>query len=173
MMNKRLGITRLILILMTCCLSPVVYAQDPTDTLPGDPGAIYVFTVQNLQFGTFAQGGSGGTVTVSNNGSRSATGSIILINQGASFFQAIIDVEAAPGSLISITNGADATLTGSNGGTVTLTIGNSDPTSPFNTTVSPPSRTPVNIGGTLTIGNPAASPPGTYTGVFYITFNQE
>jgi hypothetical protein len=65
-------------------------------------------------------------------------------------------VEAAPGSLISITNGPDATLTGSNGGTVSLHIGNSDPTSPFNTTVSPTSRTPVNIGGTLTIGNPAA-----------------
>ncbi len=82
-------------------------------------------------------------------------------------------MEAAPGSLISITNGPDATLTGSNGGTVSLHIGNSDPTSPFNTTVSPQSRTPMNICGTLTIGNPAASPPGTYSGVFYVTFNQE
>ena len=173
MMNKRLGITRLILILMTCFLSSVTYAQDPSDTLPPDPAAIHVFTIQNLQFGVFAQGGSGGTITVSNSGGRSATGSIILINQGGSFFQCIIDVEAAPGSLISITNGADATLTGSNGGTVTLVIGNSNPTSPFNTTVSPPARTPVNIGGTLTVGNSAASPPGNYTGVFYITFNQE
>lgn len=172
-MKKRSVISKLVLILMTCFLSSMVYAQDPTDTLPDDPAAIYVFTYQNLQFGTFAQGGSGGTVIVSNTGTRSATGSVILINQGGSFFQCIIDVQAPPGSLISITNGPNATLTGSNGGTVTLVIGNSNPTSPFNTTVSPPARTPVNIGGTLTVGNSAASPPGNYTGVFYITFNQE
>ena len=172
-MNKKFGISKLVLIVMTCLLSSVANAQDPTDSLPGDPGAIYVYTYRNLQFGVFAQGGSGGTITVSNSGVRSATGSIILINQGGSFFQSIIDVEAAPGSLISITNGPNATLTGSNGGTVTLAIGNSNPASPFNTSVSPPARTPVNIGGTLTIGNPAASPPGIYTGVFYITFNQE
>lgn len=173
MKKFRHGIAKYIILLLAIAFSNNCKAQDPTDSLPGDPGAIYVYTYQNLQFGTFAQGGSGGTVTVSNSGGRSATGSIILINQGGSFFQCIIDVEAAPGSLISITNGANATLTGSNGGTVTLAIGNSDPTSPFNTSVSPPARTPVNIGGTLTIGNPAASPPGVYTGVFYITFNQE
>lgn len=167
------GIIKYIILLLAIAFTTDVKAQDPTDSLPGDPGAIYVYTYQNLSFGTFAQGGSGGTITVSNSGARSSTGSIILINQGGSFFQSVIDVEAAPGSLISITNGPNATLTGSNGGTVTLEIGNSDPVSPFNTTVSPPSRTPVNIGGTLTIGNPAASPPGIYTGVFYITFNQE
>ena len=173
MKKFRHGIVKYFILLLAIAFSMDVKAQDPTDSLPGDPGAIYVYTYQNLQFGVFAQGGSGGTITVSNSGGRSATGSIILINQGGSFFQSIIDVEATPGSLISITNGADATLTGSNGGTVTLTIGNSDPVSPFNTSVSPPARTPVNIGGTLTIGNPAASPPGVYTGVFYITFNQE
>ena len=173
MKKIRRGIIKYIILLLAIAFSTDIKAQDPTDSLPGDPGAIHVYTYQNLQFGTFAQGGSGGTITVSNSGGRSATGSIILINQGGSFFQSIIDVEATPGSLISITNGADATLTGSNGGTVTLTIGNSNPTSPFNTSIAPPGRTPVNIGGTLTVGNSTASPPGNYTGVFYITFNQE
>ena len=148
-------------------------AQNPTDSLPGDPGAIYTYTVQNLQFGVFAQGGTGGTIVVSNAGVRSATGSVLPLNQGGSYFEAIIDVEAANGSLISITNGADVTLNGSNGGTMTLHIGDPSPGSPFNVTVSPPATTPVHIGGTLTVGNSGASPPGSYTGTFYITFNQE
>lgn len=173
MMNKEFGINKLVLLLMTCFLSSVVYAQDPTDSLPGDPGAIYVYTYQNLQFGSFTQGVSGGTVVLSNSGGRSATGTVVLLNQGGSFFQAVIDVETPPGSIISITNGPDAILNGSNGGTVTLTIGDSDPASPFTTTIPPPGRTAVNIGGTLAVGNSGSSPPGVYTGVFYITFNQE
>lgn len=173
MKQFRKGFFKIIMLFSAIAFCSDVKAQDPTDSLPGDPGAIYVYTYQNLQFGAFAQGGSGGTVTVSSSGGRSATGSLVLINQGGSFFQTIIDVEAAPGSLISITNGPDAVLTGSNGGTITLTIGSSDPGSPFATSVSPPARTPVSIGGTLTVGNTAASPPGNYSGVFYITFNQE
>jgi hypothetical protein len=92
---------------------------------------------------------------------------------GQVYFQAIIDIESAPGSLISITNGPDVVLTGSNGGSITLHIGDSDPPSPFGTSTMPPGRTPVNIGGTITVGNPAASPPGVYSGVFMVTFNQE
>jgi Domain of unknown function (DUF4402) len=170
MKKFRAGIIKYIILLLAIAFTTDVKAQDPTDSLPGDPGAIYVYTYQNLSFGSFAQSGAG-TVIVSNSGGRSATGGIILINGGASFFQSIFDVEAAPGSLISITNGPNATLTGSNGGTLTLVIGNSDPGSPFSTTVSPPARTAVNIGGTLTV--PAASPKGIYTGTFYVTFNQE
>lgn len=171
MKQIRKGIIKYFILLLAIAFYTDVKAQDPTDTLPGDPGAIYVETFQNLHFGTLAQASGAGTVTVLNNGTRQATGGVILINQGASFFQSIFDVETAAGSLISITNGPDATLTGSNGGTLTLTIGDSDPGSPFNTSVTPPLRTPVNIGGTLTV--PAASPAGVYSGVFYVTFNQE
>lgn len=155
-------------------LSEFTFAQgDPTDSLPGDPGAIYTFVVQNLKFGAFTQGGSGGTVKIETNGSRSATGSIIGLNLGQVYFEAIIDIESAPGSLISITNGPDVVLTGSNGGTITLHIGNSNPASPFSTNTMPPGRTPVHIGGTITVGNPSASPPGVYSGTFMVTFNQE
>lgn len=170
-MNRKSGLVKCILVLLTFVLSLDSYAQFPTDTLPGDPGALYVYTYQNLHFGTFTKSAGGGTVTVANNGVRTATGTIILLNQGASSFQAIIDIETPPYSLISITNGPDVTLTGSNGGTATLEIGDSDPPSPFNTYISPPGRTPVNIGGKLTI--PPGSPPGVYSGTFYVTFNQE
>jgi hypothetical protein len=54
-----------------------------------------------------------------------------------------------------------------------MQIGASHPASPLITTVIQPARTAVNIGGTLIVGNAAANPPGTYSGTFYITFNQE
>ena len=146
---------------------------DPTDSLPGDPGGMTVYTVQNMSFGAFSIGGAGGTVIVSTSGTRSVTGDVVPLNLGTSYFQAIFDIDTPQGSIVSIVNGSDATLTGSNGGSMSMHIGNSDPPSPFITTVMQPSRTQVSISGTLTVGSPAANPPGTYNGTFYITFNQE
>lgn len=130
-----------------------------------------VATIQNLGFGAFSNGGSGGTITVSSSGNRTATGSITLLNLGQPYSQALFDVLAPAGTIISITNGPDAILTGSNGGTMNLRPGNSDPASPIAT--DPSGTTRISLGGTLAIGNVAASPPGTYTGTFYITFNNQ
>lgn len=150
------------------------FAQiDPTDSLPGDPGALRIYKVQNMSFGAFSVGNSGGTVVIANSGSRSVTGDVLGLNLGAPYFQAIYDVDGPQGAIVSILNGSDITLTGSNGGSMLMHIGNSDPASPFIITVAQPARTQVNVGGTLTVGNSAANPPGTYNGTFYITFNLE
>ena len=150
------------------------FAQlDPTDSLPGDPGAINVRTVQNLRFGAFTNGGTGGTLAVSTSGSRSATGSIVPLNLGRAYYQAIFDVSAPQGSIISILFGSDPSLTGSNGGAMTMHISGSDPPSPFIVIVSQPARTPIKIGGVLNVGNPWTNPPGNYSGTFNITFNYE
>jgi hypothetical protein len=172
-MKPRQWMKRALLVLIPGFISICSFAQDPTDSLPGDPGGMSVYTVQNLSFGAFSHGNSGGTVIVSNTGTRSVTGDVIPLNLGVLFFHAIFEIDTPEGAIISILNGADATLTGSNGGSVSLHIGSSDPPSPFITTVTQPARTQVNIGGTLTVGGPVANPPGTYTGTFYITFNQE
>lgn len=148
-------------------------AQTPTDTLPGDPGGLYVYTIQNMAFGAFCHGSTGGTIILANDGSRSVNGDVIALNLGIQYFNAIFELEAPPGTIVSILNGPNATLSGSNGGSMTLSIGNSSPAGPFSTVVSPPSRTQVNIGGTLSVGNNATSPPGSYTGTFYVTFNLE
>ena len=161
------------MVIILCCTYLSSFSQTPTDSLPGDPGAISVYTTQNLNFGAFAHQNIGGTITISNTGSRSSTGDVVLLNYGYSYFQSIFQIDGPQGTIISIMNGPDAILTGSNGGTISLTVGASNPASPFTTTVSPPTRTQVNIGGTITIGNNAASPPGAYTGSFYITFNQQ
>lgn len=140
---------------------------------PAISQTLTVYTVQNLSFGSFSQGISGGTVIISNTGSRSVTGSVVPLNLNTPYLQAIIEVEAAAGTIVTILNGSDATLTGSNGGTMSMNIGSSDPASPFTTSAVPPARTQVNIGGTLTVGSPTLSPAGTYSGTFYITFNYQ
>jgi hypothetical protein len=154
-------------------LSFFAVAQNPTDSVPPDPGAMSVYTIQNMSFGAFSHGNAGGSVIISNSGLRSVTGDVVALNLGVNFFHSIFEIDAPEGSIISILNGSNTTLTGSNGGSMTLHIGNSDPPSPFVTVVPQPARTQVNVGGTITVGNAAANPPGTYTGTFYITFNQE
>ncbi|HSO78017.1 MAG TPA: DUF4402 domain-containing protein, partial [Bacteroidales bacterium] len=87
---------------------------------------------------------------------------------------ALFDIQANSGTVISIVNGPDVTLTGSNGGTLLLHIDASLPASPFSTTVPWPTVTQVRIGGTLTVsGNPLANPAGNYTGSYSVTFIQE
>ncbi|WP_169306819.1 DUF4402 domain-containing protein [Pedobacter polaris] len=151
------------------------YAQRPAIMAieqPPRPVVVYVNPAQGLNFGAFYQNGSGGSVIIYPNGSRSTTGSVIQTSQGFSFSPAIFEVDAEPGTVVTISNGPDVNLTGSNGGTMVLQIGSSDPVSPFVTTAASPGRTQVRIGGTLTVGSPLANPPGNYSGTFSVTFIQ-
>ena len=144
-------------------------AQPP----PPRPISVYANPAQGLIFGAFFQGSSGGTVILYPDGSRSSTGSLALANLGYPFSPALFEVDANPGTLVSIMNGPDVTLTGSNGGSISLHIGAASTGSPFITTIAPPGRTEVWIGGTLTVGNPLANPSGSYSGSFSVTFIQQ
>lgn len=140
--------------------------------LPPRPVSVTV-TGQTLSFGAFTHGVAGGTVIISSAGARSATGDVILLNLGFSYSTALYELVANPGTVISILNGPDVSLPGSNGGSLTLKIGASDPVSPFVINTVPPAYTLLNIGGTLTVGNTVSNPPGSYSGTFNITFIQE
>jgi hypothetical protein len=146
-----------------------VNAQEP----PPRPLTVTVSLVQNLSFGAFYQGTTGGSVIISSTGSRSSTGDVVLLGMGYTSSTGLYDLVANPGTLVSVANGPDAVLTGSNGGTMTLKIGSCDPVSPFIITTSPPASTQLRIGGTLTVGNPGSNPPGNYSGSFNIIFVQE
>jgi hypothetical protein len=130
-------------------------------------------TPQSLGFGAFYPGAAGGTVTINPSGARSATGDVVLLNLGFSFTPALYEIVGNPGTVITLLNGSDVSLAGSNGGSMTLHIGISDPLSPFVLTVPYPMPTQLRIGGTLTVGNIGANPPGAYTGTFNVTFNQQ
>lgn len=137
------------------------------------PRPMSLSTFQNLSFGAFITGFMGGTVIIYPDGTRSVTGDIITVFQGYQHHPAIFEVEANPGVIISIMNGPDISLNGSNGGTLTLHLGGSIPESPFINTLRPPFRTQVRIGGTLIVGNMLDNPAGEYSGTFSVTFIQE
>jgi hypothetical protein len=142
-------------------------AQEPP------PHPLEVTVDQSLGFGAFSLGLAGGTLIIDPAGSRSSTGDIILLNLGPGFTVAVYRLIADPGTVVSILNGSDVILNGSTGGSMTLHIGASSPASPFVMTSIPPAYTLMNVGGTLTVGNLVANPPGNYSGTFDITFIQE
>lgn len=155
--------------LMGIVAGNAAYAQ----VQPPRPLSVYVNPAQPLSFGAFYQGPLGGSISVSSTGSRSSSGDVVQAGLGYSFSPAMFEVEGLPGTIVSILNGPDVTLSGSNGGSMTLHIGNSDPGTPFILTTSSPSRTVVTVGGTLTVGPPASNPPGSYNGSFTITFIEQ
>lgn len=162
------SIRLIVLICFLLVFSRFMNGQEP----PPRPLTVTV-TSQNLSFGAFSQGAVGGTVTIASDGSRSATGDIILLTLGYSFSTALYELVANPGTVVSLLNGPDVVMPGSNGGSITLHIGASDPVSPFVITTVPPAYTLLNVGGTLTIGDPLSNPPGDFSGTFDITFIQE
>jgi hypothetical protein len=136
------------------------------------PNQLQVFAVQQLSFGSFYTGTSGGTIVISPGGMRSATGTVVLA--GGVFYQAIFDVRLIPGRLVHIQLGPPAQLNRvGGGGFMTMEIGPSDKGASFVTTGGHPFINPVHVGGTLNVGSITANPPGDYEGSFSVTFMQE
>jgi hypothetical protein len=137
------------------------------------PKPVSLYFNQNLSFGAFSPGISGGTVTVNSIGARFATGSVILVSQGYLYFPAIFELEGNPGTIVHMLGGPDATLVGSNGGSLSLHLGDITPADPIIINVAPPGRLQIRIGGTLTVGGQMANPPGYYNGYFQVMVIQE
>jgi len=148
----------------------VAYAQP---ALP--QRSITVTASQPIHFGVFCiTGGGGGSITVGYDGSKSSSGDIVLLSISPMAQPAIFEVKLCQGRNVIITFASSTILYGSNGGTLTLDIG---PTEKGPNGASFPSNydcnfiTPLRVGGTLHV--PGTALPGTYTGSFDISFNQE
>lgn len=133
---------------------------------PPKPIAITVSLLQHLDFGKIIPSGFSGTVTVPPVGSPSTTGDVFLIS---STTPGLFDVEALPGTLISIGFPSSVTLTSSGTGTLNLGGLTSDHSPSF---IAISDHTFVYVGGTLDINSLAANPPGTYGGTMLVTFTQ-
>lgn len=133
---------------------------------------IQVFQESPLNFGNIILSETSGTVTINTAGDRTATGNIILLNN-SEINPLILSVEAPYGSNIQIQFGMEQLLYGSNGGQLGLTLNASNPVSPFTSLATPPQRTTVNIGGTLSLGTRSTTPAGVYSGSVTLVFIQE
>lgn len=131
-----------------------------------NPVTITVF--QNINFGAFAVSGSGGTITVSSEGERSATGGVVLI--GSDYHAGLFRVEAPTGSYLNLASGVPATLNGSCGGQMNVELNDTYPAFPFNS-IAP--FHDFQFGATLTVGPAGETPPGAYNGSFEIIINYD
>lgn len=138
------------------------------------PSQLQVYSTQELGFGAFFTGSSGGAVIISPEGSRSVTGTVtgLALDNGSA---AVFDLRLIPGRVVHIVLPASAQLTHTGSGE-TMTISNfttDKPGNQFVTNAAHPFINPVQIGATLNVQSSAANPPGDYTGSFNITFIQE
>jgi hypothetical protein len=137
------------------------------------PAPISVSFVMNLNFGAFSQGMGGGSVIIDPAGSRTSMGDIFLVNLGYSYYPAKFELQGNPGTIVHFLAGPPTVLNGSMGGTMTMTLGLTDPPTPFILPSSVNGTVEVYLGGVLTVGSPAANPPGVYSGSFNVMFIQE
>lgn len=129
-----------------------------------DPG-----TIQNLEFGIFYTGSTGGTVSMPSVGSRTATGSVILFSSDEGQ-PAIVRANLQYNKVYTLTASNIVNLTNGSGGTMTLQIDDFDPPVPFLSQTN--SYQYWNVGGTLIVGSPLSTPAGNYSGSFDIIFNR-
>lgn len=132
---------------------------------------IHAYAIQELSFGTFITGSSGGTVTITPEGNRFISGTVMDLSVSAGS-PASFNVEVLPNKLINIQLPESAVLK-RNGGEETMIISNfrSNPANSFISKAGNALINTVYIGATLTVGT--ANPPGDYSGTFTVTFNQE
>jgi hypothetical protein len=160
---------RFLFLLFPLLYGTTIQAQ-PTPFPP--PKQIQVSAEQDLSFGSFHTGTTGGTVVVSPSGMRSTTGTVVIA--GGVYYAAVFVVELLPGRLVSIQLGPTITMNRiGGGGSMTMTVGPTDKGLQFVTSGGHPFRNTVMVGGTLHVGNTSANPPGDYSGEFTITFIQE
>ena len=137
--------------------------------------SITVTPTQGIHFGTFCLTSNvGGTVIVGYDGSRSKTGDIMLFSKSPAAHQAIFAIKLCEGRQITITFDATTILGGNRGGTMTLNLGPTEKGgngASFSTNSDCNFITPLRMGGTLHV--PGTAIPGTYSGSFAITFNQQ
>ena len=137
--------------------------------------SISITATQGIHFGTFClTSPAGGTVTVGYDGTRIKTGDIALLSKSPIAHPSIFEIKLCEGRMITINFETTIQLTGSNGGSLSLKIGPTEKGingASFSTNSDCNFITPLRVGGTLII--PGTAQPGTYSGSFAITFNQQ
>lgn len=130
-------------------------------------------STQPIDFGTFYDTGSGGTITIDHLGNRSTTGGIVALS-GSITRPAIFEVKLCQGRNIRITYDPSTIISNGMGTPLTLDIGPSEKgpsgsSFPVNNNCN--FITTLRVGGTLHI--PGGAAKGTYSGDFFLTFAQE
>jgi hypothetical protein len=127
-----------------------------------------VVTTQELSFGAFVAG-TGGTITISPQSMRTAGGDVTPMSVGkfAQGSAATFDLTGSPNATyeISLPANNSITLTGSQGGSMSVSSFSSSPSGSGQ--LSPTGTQTLNVGATLIVGSNQT--PGSYSGSFAMT----
>ncbi len=146
----------LLLFTLTCALMSAAYSR---------AADISISNTQALAFGKFVAG-SGGSVTVSTSGARSASGGVLLVASGGGAV-AQFSVTGDPNTTYAVTLPADDVITITIGGGSSMAV-NSFVSSPASTgTLDSGGAQTLKVGATLTVG--ASQAAGNYSGTFSVT----
>lgn len=147
-----------------------LYGQTPFPP----PNRLQVYATQELAFGSFFTGASGGTVNITPEGNRTVTGTVTALASSPGS-PAVFDVRLTQGRMVHILFPESASLTRIGGGeSMTVTGFVSDkPGNNFVTTAAHPFVNAIKVGATLHVGNIAENLPGDYAGSFTVTFVRE
>ncbi len=139
---------------------------------PGGGRPFQARTKQDFQFGAFAVGSAGGQLQLSPAGVRTGTGTVVPLNLGLAVTPLLLELRGNQGTIVHVLmNNAQLTRVG--GGSMTLSMGSTNPASPFVFPSVNPPKLDLYIGGNLTVGNAQSVPPGNYSGTLNVTFMLE
>ena len=158
------------LFLLATSFCAIAKSQQVPVNITLSSSGIKVSVRQELNFGAFTQGPTGGSVNISQAGTRYATGAVVPLNFGGAYTPLVLEIEGPKGAIITMLTDEKTILTGSNGGVMRLRLKESDPPMPFIITEDAPARSIVTIGAELIVGSISESPPGNYNGSLNISF---
>lgn len=163
-------------------LSPQLSYSQGNPENPPIPVEVEVRSANIMNFGSFLLADpdmTNNTLTLrTDNSVVNQNGNIIQLN-GQPTTAALFDVYANPGTILTLQVNNPYTLTGSNGGTLSLNldsfeINDKDIQNMLFITTQPANLyNTLSIGGTLIIGPTSANPPGAYSGNIIITLIQQ
>jgi hypothetical protein len=119
-----------------------------------------VASTSELSFGTFAAGGTAGTVVMSATGNRSATGGVTLVST-AGGSQGTVTLSGTPATSYTVSFPGSVTLTATSGG-ATMNLGSQG-------SLNSAGSGSFGVGGTLSVS--ANQPIATYAGSFTVTLS--
>jgi hypothetical protein len=171
----------LLLFSVLCLLfNSILKGQNNAPPLPQRTATATV--TQHLSFGDISveATSTGGTVTIDYTGSRTSTPEVYLLNLGYPVEQAILEFHLCPGRsvkvlfnpLVQLTHGSynmNLAIDRMRIGTTLITASGQS----FFSNKGCNDTHYIEVGGTLTVGNLLANPPGEYTGSFSVTLAQE
>ncbi len=157
-------------LLRTICFSLFILVNHLASIAQKPSTRLLIVTLQDISFGTFFQGNSGGTVAIFPDGTRQFGGGIIEANiSGSDFHPAIFEVEAKPGTYVKMHAKQNYFLSGTNGGSIHLEL--KIPNRGIEQIVPTSGIVQFIVGGVLTIEGGTNNPSGDYNTDFEIRFS--